>query len=97
MDKKESDRLLKKLEEKRSASLKTIDFFCATLYYELTPEGERKPLKFDYAFLRFAFYNKTMELLIVHERGPQRIPYEDLTIFLTNHINTELKQRKLKT
>jgi hypothetical protein len=47
--------------------------------------------------LRFAFQRRTMELFIVHERGTQRIPLEDLAIFLTNRMNNELKERELKT
>jgi hypothetical protein len=97
LDKEELDRLLKSLEEKTSEPLRLLDFFCATRYHTATPNGKCKPLKFDYALLRFAFYRRTMELFIVHERGTQRIPHEDLAIFLTNRINNELKHTRLKT
>ena len=97
LDKEESERFFKSLEDELKEQLRVLDFFCATRYHTITPDGKRKPLKFDYALLRFAFQRRTMELFIVHERGTQRIPLEDLAIFLTNRIKNELKQRELKT
>jgi len=76
--------------------MRILDFFCATRYHTTTPNGETKPLKFDYALLRFTFQRRTMELFIVHERGTQRIPLEDLVIFLTNRINKELTVKGFK-
>jgi hypothetical protein len=97
LDKEELDRLRKSLEEKISEPLRILDFFCATRYHTVSHDGKRKPLKFDYALLRFAFYRRTMELFIAHERGTQRIPHEDLAMFLTNRINNELKHTGLKS
>jgi hypothetical protein len=97
LDKEELDRFLKSLEEETKEPMRLLDFFCATRYHTATPNGKRRPLKFDYVLLRFAFYRRTMEIFIAHERGTQRIPLEDLAIFLTNRINNELKQMGFKT
>jgi hypothetical protein len=35
-----------------------------------------------------------MELQINNEKGPQRIPIDDLTDFMAKKINSELSQRK---
>jgi len=94
LDKEELVRLEKSLEE--GQLMRILDFFCATRYHTTTSNGETKPLKFDYALLRFTFQRRTMELFIVHERGTQRIPLEDLVIFLTNRINKELTVKGLK-
>jgi len=95
IDKEELKRLQKSLEE--GETLRILDFFCATRYHITTQNGKTKPLKFDYTLLRYTFQRRTMEVFVVHERGTQRIPLEDLVTFLTNCINRELVQRGLKT
>jgi len=97
LDKEELDRILRSLEEETREPLHLLDFFCATRYHTTAPNGKRKPLKFDYTLLRFVFHQKIVELSIVHERGSQRIPLEDLATFLTNSINNELTRRGQKT
>ena len=94
IDKEELDRLEKSLEE--GETLRILDFFCATRYHTITQNGKTKPLKFDYALLRFTFQRRTMELFVAHERGTQRIPLEDLVTFLINRINRELKTLTVK-
>lgn len=91
---------LKKLENTlRQQALPILDIFCAARYYITEADGKRKSLKFDYNMIRFSFYRKNMELFVYHERGIQRIPLEDLVLFLKNQINTELagKQQKKLT
>jgi len=78
-------------------TLRILDFFCATRYHIIIQNGKTKPLKFDYTLLRFTFQRRNMELFVVHERGTQRIPLEDLVTFIINRINEELIQRELKT
>jgi len=96
LDREEIDKFQRSLEEAREP-LRMLDFFCAARYHAITPDGKRRPLKFDYTLLRFTFYRRVMELLISHERGIQRIPLEDLAKFLTNRINKELSRRGVKT
>lgn len=95
LDKEELGRLQRSLEE--GGTLSILDFFCATRYHTTSQNGKTKPLKFDYALLRFTFQRRTLELFVVHERGTQRIPLEDLVTFLTNRINRDLIQSGLKT
>jgi len=95
LEKEELDKLQRSLEKGEKPHI--LDFFCATLYHTTTPNGKTKPLKFDYTLLRLAFQRGALELFVVHERGTQRIPLEDLVIFLINRINRELAQRGLKT
>jgi len=95
LDREELDRLERSLKE--GETLRILDFFCATRYHTTAENGKTKPLKFDYALLRFTFQKRTMELFVVHERGTQRIPLEDLVTFLTNRVNKELIQRGFKT
>jgi len=95
IDKEELQRLQKSMEEGETPPV--LDFFCATRYHTTTQNGKTKPLKFDYTLLRFTFHRRIMEMFVVHERGTQRIPLEDLVTFLTNRINTELTKKRLKT
>jgi len=88
---------LKKIEDAlKQQALRILDVFCAARYI-IETAGKSKSLKFDYNMLRFAYQRKNMELFIYHERGIQRIPLEDLAIFLKNQINQELADRKQKT
>jgi hypothetical protein len=95
LEKEELDKLQRSLEEGEKPHI--LDFFCASLYHITTSNGRTKPLKFDYTLLRFAFQRGAMDLFVVHERGTQRIPLEDLVTFLISRINRELAQRGLKT
>ncbi len=94
-DSEELQRFQKSLNESKESS-HNLDFYFAIRYSVMTAEGKRKPLRYDYLLLRFAFRRRIMEIIIVHERGPRRIPLEDLTFYVTNRINTELKQNGLK-
>jgi len=92
------DEELKKLEKILSQqALQIIDVFCATRYHITEADGKRKSLKFDYNMFRFAFSRKNMELFVYHERGNQRIPLEDLVLFLKDQINKELAEKQQKT
>jgi len=81
----------------KQQALPILDVFCAARYYVTEESGKRKSLKFDYSMLRFAFYTKAMELLVYHERGNQRIPLEDLVLFIQNQINKQLTEKQHKT
>jgi len=96
LEKEELEKFLRRIEEVKEP-LRILDFFCVTRYHTTNSNGKRKPLRFDYALLRYAFYRRTMELFIVHERGTQRIPLEDLATFLTKRINDELSRKGIKT
>jgi len=96
IDKEELERLERSIEEEGETP-RILDFFCATRYHTTTQKGRTKPLKFDYTMFRFTFQRKTTELFVVHERGTQRIPLEDLVTFITNCINRELAQKGFKT
>jgi len=81
----------------KQQAFQVLDFFCASRYHVTEQDGKRKSLKFDYNMLRFAFFRKNVELFICHERGTQRIPLEDLVLFLKNQINKELTEKQQKT
>ncbi|MFB0567709.1 MAG: hypothetical protein ACETVM_03905 [Candidatus Bathyarchaeia archaeon] len=93
LDKEELERFRKQIETK---PLRIIDIFSVIRYRIINTKGKRTPLKFDYNMLRFAFSRKTMELLVSHERGNQRISLEDFITFLTNKINEKLKRETQK-
>jgi len=76
-------------------ALPMLDFFCVVRYH-IVREEKRIPLKFDYNFLRFIFYENEMELRVSHERGTQRISTEELIAFITKRINEELLRKQLK-
>jgi hypothetical protein len=78
-------------------TLPFLDFFCVVRYHVIGTGGKRVPLKFDYYFLRFIFYQRDLELRIVHERGTQHIHLEDLVNFAIKQINDGLIKRKLET
>jgi len=89
---------VKKLEVTlKQQALPLLDFFCAARYHITDAGGKRRSLKFDYNMLRFAFKRKNMELFVYHERGSQRIPLEDLVLFLQNQINAQLADKQQKT
>ena len=82
-------------------SLPVLDFFCVIRYHTVK-EGRKVPLRFDYQMLRFTFEKNSITLQIFHERGIQRISFEDFVTFLVKRINIEnakhgLKPLKLKT
>ena len=93
LDKEELERFQKQIETK---PLSVIDIFAVTRYHTVNAKGKRAPLKFDYNMLRFTFSRKTMELLVSHERGNQRVSLEDLITFLTDKINEKLKREAQK-
>jgi hypothetical protein len=93
LDKEELERILKQIETK---PLRVIDSF-SVIRYHINAKGKRRPLKFDYNMLRFTFSRKTMELLVAHQRGNQRVSIEDLISFLSNKINEELMKEDQKT
>ncbi len=76
-------------------ALPMLDFFCV-IRYHVVREEKRIPLKFDYNFLRFIFYENEMELRVSHERGTQRISIDELITFTTKRINEELSRKQLK-
>jgi len=93
LDKEELDKFQKGIAEKEMAIL---DFFCVVRYHVVNDRGKRVPLKFDYHLLRFMFQENSMELRICHERGTQRVPLEDLVIFITKRINEEPSKKRQK-
>lgn len=80
----------------QNVSLPILDFFCITRYHVSKPDGKKVPLKFDYYFLRFIFYQRDIELRIVHEKGTQHISLEDLVNFVVMQINNELSKKALE-
>lgn len=93
LDNKELDRLQRSIVER---NLPILDFFCVVRYHVATDGRKRVPLKFDYHLLRFLFQEHSLEILICHERGTQRVPIEDLIRFITNRINEGLSQNRLE-
>lgn len=93
LDEEELGRFLKWVQKN---ALQFLDFFCVARYHVVKKDEKRVPLKFDHYFLRFSFYQRGMELRIVHERGTQHIPLEDLIDFVVKQINRKLIERKLE-
>ncbi len=90
LDKIELSRLERETERN---ALTLLDFLCALQYHIVDESGRRAPLKFDYYLLRFVFDKNSVELLVSHERGPQRVHVEDLIGFLVRWIKKELDNR----
>jgi len=94
LDNDELERFQKSIQKN---ALPFLDFLCVARYHVLKIGEKRVPLKFDHYFLRFIFYQRDLEVRIVHERGTQRIHLEDLVNFVIKQINNELAKRKLET
>ena len=94
LDDEELERFQKSIQKD---TLPFLDFFCVVRYHVVKKSGKRVPLKFDHYFLRFIFYQRDLELRIVHERGTQHIHIEDLVNFVMKKIDEELSRRKLET
>lgn len=92
LDNDELERSIQSLSEK---DMNPLDFFVITRYYKIEKNKKRVPLKFDFQIIRFNFQSNLMELQIHNEKGPQRIPIDDLTNFMAKKMNSELSQRKL--
>ena len=93
LDNKELDRLQRRIAER---NLPTLDLFCVVRYHVTTIGRRRVPLKFDYHLLRFLFKEQSLEILVCHERGTQRVSIEDLIRFIAKRINEGLSQNRLE-
>ena len=93
LDNKELERLHRHITER---NFPTLDLLCVVRYHVTTNGRKRVPLKFDYHLLRFLFQEQSLEILVCHERGTQRIPVEDLIRFVTKRINEGLSQNRLE-
>lgn len=93
LDEQELDRFRKDINKEE---LPIMDLFCAVHYHTANKNGKRVPLKFDYHLIRFIFHRNSVNLWIHHERGPQRVPLEELITFLANRINEELSKSQIK-
>jgi hypothetical protein len=80
----------------RKTALACLDFFCVVKYYLPSPEGKRRPLKFDYYLFRFVFRKPSIILTVFHERGTRHLSIPELIEFLTKQINTELEKTTSK-
>lgn len=75
-----------------------LDFLCIARYYKVSKDldtGKRRPLRFDYLFLRFLFNKEGGEILVFHEKGIRRVSIEDLLDFIVKKINEELSKKRL--
>jgi hypothetical protein len=91
LDEEEHKKIQKTLKQQ---SLPVLDIYCVARYHLTEADGKRRPLKFDYGMLRFAFGRRNMELFVYHERGTQRIPLEDMAHFIRNQVNEQLTQKQ---
>lgn len=92
LDKEEALNMKKRV---RRNPFPILDFLCVIRYYKMTGHQRKRPLKFDYYFMRFAFDEGGMQVLIHHERGPQRIPPQDLLNFVIGQIKETLASKKV--
>lgn len=90
LDEDESGRLEAEVARR---TLAFLDFLCILQYHVVDDSGRRSPLKFDYFMLRFTFDKNFMELLVSHERGPQRVHVEDLMGFLMEKVEKKLAEQ----
>jgi len=93
----DEDELKKLRKALKRQHFQVFDFYCATRYHITDASGKPKSLKFDYNMLRFAFYKKQIQLFVCHERGINRVPLEDLVLFLKNQINKRLADTQHRT
>lgn len=93
LDDEELERCQKSIEK---GALQFLDFFLVARYHAIKADKKRIALRFDHYFLRFIFYQRDLELRIVHERGTQHIHLEDLVNFVIKQVNIELAKRKLE-
>ncbi len=93
LDQNELTRCLNNIDENE---VETLDFFLVVTYHINKSECKQVPLKFDYNILRLVFQEENMEMQMRHEKGPQRVPLDDLTDFLIEQINDELSQKQLR-
>lgn len=92
-DREEMERCSKSLTTKESVF--NTDFFCIVKCYAING-AKRQPLRFDNYLLRFIFRKPTLQLLVFHEKGTQRLSMEELIHFLANQVNAELKKLEAK-
>ena len=92
LDDEERTRLLKAIRKKPFA---IMDFVCIIRYYRLQNEV-RKPLRFDYYMLRFAFKNKIGRMRVFHEKGLMYVSPKDLPWFLVDKIDAQFSRKVLK-
>ena len=74
-----------------------MDIFCAIRYYKKVQDEKKRPLRFDYYMLRFLFNKNTVEMLVLHERGPRYVSPEEIITFLANKINEAFSKKVLKS
>jgi hypothetical protein len=91
----ESNELNRCLENVNETETEVLDFFFAVRYHCVRNGGRHVPLKFDYCVMRCLFYEGGLEIRIRHEKGPQRVPLDELTGFLVKQVNVELSHRML--
>jgi hypothetical protein len=94
LDEEELQKIEKTLKQQ---SLPVLDIYCVARYHLTEAKGKGRPLKFDYGMLRFAFGRRNMELFVYHERGTQRIPLEDMAVFIRDQVNEQLAEKSQQT
>jgi len=92
LDDEEVDRVLKVIHKD---PFKTMDLFCC-LRYHRKHEDKKTPLRFDYYLLRFIFEEKSLDMLVFHERGPRYVSPEDLTDLVVSRINVVSQKKTLR-
>lgn len=95
----DSDTLDTLLKVIREGKIRILDIICIIRYYveenHVSKGRRRKPLRFDYYFLRFIFNDGKLEIRVFHVKGPQRILADEVVEFLANCINAHLNKRKI--
>jgi len=86
LDVEETLRILSLLEK---GAPPMLDFYFVILYHKLVGT-QRTPLKFDYGFLRILFFGNHVEMAVSHEKGPMRLPIDELLHLLAERIDRRL-------
>ena len=82
LDNEEIARAQKKMQ---TSLFQTMDFLWIARYY-IKGNGKRKPLKFDYFFIRFNFNKRQVDITIYHEKGPRHLSPQDVTEFIAKKL-----------
>ena len=92
LDDGETEMLMKTINKN---PLQVMDFLCVVRYHRLRGQKKR-PLRFDYSFIRFSFTKKQVDVQVFHERGPRHTSPEDVLNFIVNKVNEESLNRALR-
>jgi len=91
LDDEETNRLTKMINKK---PFQTMDFLLLLRYYKIDTD-KKTPLKFDYYMLRLTFDQNSVEIKVFHEKGPMRVPPQEIVDLIVDETNHTFSKRIL--